>query len=177
MTFRIILFLFAVSFSLSAQGLKVEYDKNHDFTQYKTFSFGEGEIITPQDERTVKDETIHEWVKKAITEELKEKGLTLADSSSSDLIVSYAIGSLERRDVEQLGPLGQTPGNDSRTWSRDYSEGSFIVDLNDRSKKRVWRINASTNTASADGGRMIETVVGEGFKKFSLKPKKSKKKK
>src|SRR3954467_4903541 len=103
MTFRLVLFLLAVNFSLSAQGLKVEYDKNHDFTQYKTFAFGEGEIITPQDERTVKDETIHEWVKKSIEEELKEKGLTLTDSSSSDLVVSYAIGSLERRDVEQLG--------------------------------------------------------------------------
>lgn len=177
MTFRILLFLFTVSFSLSAQGIKVEYDKNHDFTTYKTFSFGEGEIVTPKDERTVPDSIIHKWIRTSITEELKEKGLQSADSSSADLVVSYVIGSLERRDVEQLGPLGQTPGSDSRTWSRDYNEGSFIIDLNERNKKRVWRINASTNTTSNDGGRMIEQVVGEGFKKFSLKPKKAKKKK
>lgn len=177
MTFRLIFFLSAISFSLSAQGLKVEYDKDHDFTQYKTFSFGEGEIITPKDERTVKDEDLHKWVREAIAEELKEKGLQQADSSGADLVVSYAIGSLNRRDVEQLGPLGQTPGDNSRTWSRDYAEGSFIIDLNDRSKRRVWRINASTNTSSSDQTRMIDQVVGEGFKKFSLKPKKSKKKK
>ncbi|PZR40725.1 MAG: hypothetical protein DI538_03345 [Azospira oryzae] len=176
MTFRILLFLFVISFSLSAQGLKVEYDKNHDFTQYKTFAFGEGEIITPKEERTVKDEDLQKWVRTSIAEELKEKGLQEADSSSADLIVSYVIGSLNRRDVEQLGPLGQTPGDNSRTWSRDYAEGSFIIDLNERNKKRVWRINASTNTASSDQSRMIDQVVGEGFKKFSLKPKKSKKK-
>ena len=135
------------------------------------------EIVTPKDERTVVDSIIHKWVRTSVTEELKEKGLALADSSGADLVISYVIGSLQRRDVEQLGPLGQTPGNDSRTWSRDYDEGSFIIDVNERSKKRVWRINASTNTTSADGGRMIAQVVGEGFKKFSLKPKKKAKKK
>lgn len=177
MTLRILFLLLAAGFSLSAQGIKVEYDKNHDFTVYKTFSFGEGEIITPKDERAVKDETMHGWVRTAITEELKEKGLQLVDSTGADLIVSYVIGSLERRDVEQLGPLGQTPGNDSRTWSRDYMEGSFVIDLNERNKKRVWRVNASTNTTSNDAGRMISQVVGEGFKKFSIKPRKTKKKK
>jgi hypothetical protein len=41
----------------------------------------------------------------------------------------------------------------------------------------VWRINAVTSTTTPDAGNMIKDVVSKGFKKFSLKPKKEKKKK
>jgi hypothetical protein len=174
MASRMVVFLLAFSFSLSAQGLKVEYDKKHDFSQYKTFYFGEGEITTPSDERIIPDATMHHYVKTSIAEELKEKGLTQLDSLG-DLEVSYLIGSAEKLDVERLGPLGMTPGSTSQTWSRDYWQSNLIIDLDDHGR-RVWRINSTTSSPSAEVGRMIDQVVAEGFKKFSLKPKKEKKK-
>ena len=176
MTFRILLLFLVLHFSLTAQNLKVEYDKNHDFSKYKTFQFGETEIITPKDQRVIPDATLHKYVKGSIAEELKEKGLQQLDSLA-DLEVSYVVGSLEKTDTEQLGPLGMTPGSTSQTWSRDYFQSSLIIDLNERGGKRIWRVNSTTSSTSTEAARVINQVVAEGFKKFSLKPKKEKKKK
>jgi hypothetical protein len=175
MTSKIFLFLSFLSFSLLAQDdIKVEYDKKHDFAQYKTFALGEGEIVTPKDKRVVKDATMHNWVRSAIIEELTEKGLKQVDSLG-DLVVSYAVGSLPRTDMSQLGPLGQTPGSTNQTWSRDYQQNSLIIDLNNRQNSLVWRINGTTTSPASGAQPMISEIVSEGFKKLSLKPKKGKK--
>jgi len=137
---------------------------------------GEGEVITPKDRRQIDAASLHKWVKTSITEELTEKGLQPVDSSG-DLIVSYVIGSQDRTDFTQLGPLGISPTNNSQTWSRDYQMGSLIIDLDDRNKNLIWRINATTTNSATDISRMIDQIVAAGFRKFSLKPKKVKKKK
>lgn len=36
------------------QDIKVDYDKDLDFTQFKTFRFGECEVITPKDQQVVR---------------------------------------------------------------------------------------------------------------------------
>jgi hypothetical protein len=174
---KLLLFFLLISISSLGQDIKVEYDKNHDFTKYKTFRFGEGEIITPKDKRVVKDATLHGWVRKAIMDELTGKGLVYLDSAKADLVASYIIGSLERSDMQDLGPMGGTPGSTSQTWSRDFQQSSLVIDLNERNNLLVWRINAVTSTTTPDAGNMIKDVVSKGFKKFSLKPKKEKKKK
>lgn len=173
---RTILFLLLATVSGFAQNIQVEYDKNRDLTKYKTFTFGEGEIITPKDQRVIKDETMHKWVREAIAEELKEKGLVRVDSNA-DLTASYIIGSLARSDMQNLGPMGVSPGSTNQTWSRDFQQSSLVIDLNDRSKMLIWRINGVTSTTTPDAANMIREVVSKGFKKFSLKPKKEKKKK
>lgn len=153
-----------------AQDIKVEYDKNKDFTIYKSFSLGEGEIITPKDQRKVSDEKVHKWVRDAITEELKEKGLTQLDTLG-DLTVSYIIGSLERSDLRSNTSGGIGAG----VVMEDYEQSSFVIDMNDRQNFLVWRINGVTSTAAPNASAMIDEVVGKGFKKLSLKPKKKKK--
>jgi hypothetical protein len=157
------------------QEIQVEYDKNRDLSKYKTFSLGENEIITPKDQRTVPDEKLHEWVALAITTELTEKGLTKSDSLG-DLEVTYIIGSLERMDVQNLGPLGISPTSSDQTWSRDFRQGSFVIDLNDRSDFLIWRVNAITSNGTPSTLAAIEQIVDKGFRKFSIKPKKEKKK-
>lgn len=168
--------LVLASGSIVAQDIEVEYDKNRDMTRYKTFAMGEGEIITPKDQRVIDDGKMHGWVREAIAGELTDKGLVQLDSSA-DLTVSYVIGSVQRMDLQNLGPMGRTPGSSDQTWSRDYQQSSFIIDLNDRGNLLVWRINGVTSVSSATAESMIEEVVARGFKKFSLKPKKEKKKK
>lgn len=161
---------------LVAQDINVEYDKNRDLSHYKTFTIGEGEVITPKDRRTVNEASLHKWVKEAIAEELKEKGMVQVDSAG-DLLATYLIGTQQRSDFSQLGPLGVSPDNSSQTWSRDYTMGNMIIDLNDKNKNLIWRVNATTGAAAMDIHVLIEQVVSAGFKKFSLKPKKVKKKK
>ncbi len=158
------------------QDINVEYDKNRDLSHFKSFTLGSGEIITPKDRRTGNEAKLHEWVKTAISNELKGKGLQQLDSAG-DLLATYVIGTQQRTDFSQLGPLGVSPDNSSQTWSRDYQLGSLIIDLNDKNHNLIWRINATTNAAAMDIHVLIDQVVSAGFKKFSLKPKKEKKKK
>ncbi|MFZ5970747.1 MAG: DUF4136 domain-containing protein [Bacteroidota bacterium] len=174
---RLWVVFFFLTTSLWAQDIEVEYDKNRDLTGYKTFRFGEGEIITPKDQRVIKDATMHQWVKKAIREELTGKGLVFVDSAKADLTASYIIGSLQRSDMQNLGPMGTAPGSTDQTWSRNFQQSSLIIDLNDRSNILIWRIQGVTTTTTPDAENMIREVVSKGFKKFSLKPKKEKKKK
>lgn len=169
-----LLLLIGFTFTFGQQ-IEVEYDKDRDFSKYKTFTITEGEIITPKDRRKIDDAKLHQWVREAVAGELQDKGLTQLDSLG-DLTVTYLIGSLERSDLQNLGPAGMTPGSQDRTWSRDYEQSSFIIDLNDRSNILVWRISGVTSTSSPNAANMIDEVVAKGFKKFSIKPKKGKKK-
>ena len=170
-----ILLTFAFSGAI-AQDIQVEYDKNRDLSHYKTFTMGAGEIITPKDRRTGNEATVHKWVKDAIIEELTEKGLQQVDSAG-DLLATYLIGTQQRSDFQQLGPLGMTPNSSAQSWSRDYQMGSLVIDLNDKNKNLIWRVNATNTAAATDIDNIIAQVVSAGFKKFSLKPKKVKKKK
>ncbi|MBY0435317.1 MAG: DUF4136 domain-containing protein [Cyclobacteriaceae bacterium] len=172
----ILLIILASPSSLFSQQVIAEYDKTRDLSRYKTFTMGETEIITPKDERQLNEDELKKIVNRSILEELKEKGLQHVDSAG-DLVVSYVVGSMARTDFGQLGPLGMTPGNASQTWSRDYRMGSLIIDLNDKNDNLIWRVNANTSSNSVPIEKMIEEVVGAGFKKFSIKPKKVKKKK
>ncbi len=172
---RVFIFFLFCSGAVFAQDIKVEYDKNHDFTQYKTFRFGEGEVITPKDQRQVSDQTVHGWVRNAVAKELELRGLKQVDSAA-DLVVSYAVGTLARSDAGNLGPMGLTPGSTERTYMNDYTQGSLIIDLNDRQNLMVWRVNATTNMTATEGELLIQTIVQKGFQKFA-KPVKQKKKK
>ncbi len=170
-----ILFILISTTIIWAQEIKVEYDKDRDFSKYKTFSFGEGEIITPKDQKLVSDATVHKWIKTAIGRELEMKGLQQVDSAA-DLVVSYAAGTLARSDAGNVGPLGMTPGSTDRTYIRDYQQGSLVIDLNDKSNMLVLRINSTTNMIGDDGERMVDQIVEKGFRKFGRPVKKKKKK-
>jgi hypothetical protein len=164
------------SFFGRAQQLKVEFDKNTDFSHYKTFSFGDGQITTHKDLRQVPDATVHKWIRESITFELKNKGLTRVDSAG-DLVISYLTGTEKGTHSGKIGPLGMTPGSEDRSFSNDYQHGSLIIDINNaRNNLLLWRISATSESNLSESERAIEEVVQRGFKKLTLKPKKSGKK-
>jgi len=173
---RLIVFsvlLFGVSFAWG-QEFKVEYDKNRNFTQYKTFRFGEGELVTPKDQRQMTAEQADKLVKDAMTRELESKGLQRVDSDA-DLVVSYVIGTLARSDAGNVGPMGLTPGSMDRTYMKDYRQGNLVIDLNDRQDIKVWRVNATMEMTSSNAEKIISEVIQKGFRKYP-KPAKKKKK-
>lgn len=163
-----LLFLITILLGIHAawsQEMKVEYDKDRDYTQYKTFRFGEGELVTPKDQRQMSAEQVDKWVKEAMTKELELKGLKRVDSAA-DLVISYVIGTLARSDAGDVGPLGLTPGSMERTYLKDYRQGNMVIDLNDRRDIKVWRVNATMEVTSSNGEKMINQVIQRGFKKF-----------
>lgn len=158
------------------QEFKVEYDKNRDYTQYKTFRFGEGELVTPKDQRQMSAEQVDKYVKDAMTRELELKGLIRVDSSA-DLVVSYVLGTLAKSDAGDVGPMGLTPGSMDRTYMKDYRQGNLVIDLNDRRDIKVWRVNATMEMNASSGEKMINQVIEKGFRKFPKAEKAKKKKK
>lgn len=173
---KVILLLIFCSFlsPLSGQDIKVEYDKTKDYSEYKTFKFGDSEIVTPKEKKQISDKALDKLIKGAIVKELGDKGLT--QDSLGQLTVTYVAGVFEHSETQNLGPLGQTPGSSSQTWSSNYSEGELIIDLNDsKSNKLIWRINSQTNTTTPEAAQFIDQIVDKGFKKFGVKPKGKKK--
>lgn len=157
------------------QEIKAEFDKNHDFTGYKTFSFGASEILTPKDQRKIKDATLDGWIKSAVARELNEKGLTRVEQDA-DLVITYAIGTLSRSAMQSVGPATLTPGADATNQRMyDYQETSLVIDLNNRKNYLVWRVNAVANMAPTDAENVINQIVGKGFKKYSSQPAKKRK--
>jgi hypothetical protein len=171
---KFVLFVLLItSFHAYSQEIKVEYDKKHDFSKYKTFSFGESQIITPEDKKQVSDAMLDKWIKNGVTRELEFRGLKRVDGSA-DLIITYAAGTMPRSDMQSVGPLGQTPGSTATSWSRNYSQTSLIIDANNKSNFLVWRVNAVADVVGAEGERIIDMIVERGFRKFA-KPVKKKK--
>jgi Domain of unknown function (DUF4136) len=161
--------------AVAAQDVKVEYDKTKDYSGYKTFRFGESEIVTPKDKKQISDATLNKIIRDAITNELGEKGIVKSDSSA-ELVITYVAGIFEHSERQNLGPLGTAPGQSSQSWTNNYSQGELIIDVNDiKSKKLIWRINSQTNTSTPEAQTYIEQVVDKGLKKFALKPKGKKK--
>jgi hypothetical protein len=175
---RLIIFsLFLLgAYSVSGQEFKVEYDKSRDFAQYKTFRFGEGELITPKDQRQITAAQADKWIKDAMTHELELKGLKRNDSIA-DLVVSYVVGTLPKSDAGDVGPLGLTPGSMERTYMKDYRQGNLVIDLNDRSNIKIWRVNASMEMSTSNAERVISQVIQKGFKKYPKYSSGKKKKK
>lgn len=168
------LFLLLVPALALGQGIQTRFDKDRDYSVYKTFSFGEAEIITPKDQRQIEDQVLHRWIRDAVAGELRQKGLQPADSLG-DLVISYIVGATTQMDFQNLGPLGIAPGNPSQTWSQDVRTGSLVIDLNDRNNFLIWRIDATmTLSAGPAVEKQIDQVVYQGYKKWP-KPKKKKK--
>lgn len=161
--------------AVAAQDVKVEYDKTKDYSGYKTFRFGESEIVTPKDKKLISDATLNKIIRDAIEKELLEKGI-IKNDSSAELVITYVAGIFEHSERQNLGPLGTAPGQSSQSWTNNYSQGELIIDINDiKSKKMIWRINSQTNTSTPEAESYIDQVVDKGLKKFAMRPKGKKK--
>ncbi len=171
----LLIILLVMANGISAQEMKITFDKSKDMSGYQTFQFGETEVITPKDMRMMDEKQLRERVNSIIAKELTEKKLQQVDSNAQ-LIVSYIIGYLERSDIYNAGPLGGTPGVVTTGGvMQDFREGTFVVDLDDRSKNMIWRISSTIRYSSSETLGQVEQVVEKGFKKFPNKPKVKKK--
>ncbi len=174
----LLLFIATVGFS---QKVDVKYDKKLDFSLYKTFSVGEGEIFTPEGERKFKEEELKSWIREALVQELKAKGLTPVDTNA-DLHIDFVAGALQQTQFEDWGPMGYSQSPDpmgqgsSRTWSAEYSQGSMFLDFIDtKVNKVVWNATATVNlTEEQNIDRLINEIVAKSLRKFPVKSKKKK---
>lgn len=153
-----------------AQEIKTDYDRNADFSHYKTFSFEKIETKDPL------------WVDRitaAVGGELTAKGWTQVASGGDIAIIAIGMAT----DRQTLDTFYDTfPGGWGWRWGSGYGEattttetytvGTLVVDLFDRKTKALlWRGSASNtlSNSSTNNIKDFDKSVKKLFKGFPRK--------
>jgi Domain of unknown function (DUF4136) len=167
--------MFAIAITLItvpsvAQQVKTDYDRNANFTQYKTYSWSGVKS---------KDPLLVERIKSAVNSTLAAKGLTQVDSGGDLSIMAMEI----TRNQQTLNTFydGGFGGwrwggfGDATTTTETYKVGTLVVDVFDsQSKNLVWR-GSSSDTLSNKSDKNIKNLnkgVEKMFRHFPPEAKK-----
>ncbi|HUL80131.1 MAG TPA: DUF4136 domain-containing protein [Vicinamibacteria bacterium] len=142
--------------SLTMPKVEVDFDKEADFTAFRTYSWKDPGV-------PAKDTQEHTRIVWYVERELEKKGLKKApDGAKGDLFVRYSARARETfRGTATQGELPVPGGAGHPTTSVDFqkvAEGTLVLDLERTSdEKTVW--HASTEYTSVDKKRLdAETV-------------------
>jgi hypothetical protein len=166
-----------VAITLAAAGVTVDFDKNTDFSKFKTYAWKEG---TPA-RNPLNEERVH----KAIEAQLAAKGLTPKDGEADCYVYSHVkTDKSQQVSVDSFGYggyygwSGWGGGWGTTTVNvQNVIEGTLIVDVVDAgSKQLAWR-GLATKTMYPDTKaekieKAINKVVAKMFQDFPPKPKK-----
>jgi len=146
--FLITLLISVVSLHPVSAQVTSDYDKDTDFSKYKTYTFAGWQKdcekqLTEFDQKRIID---------ALTSEFAERGLKLVDESGDAIMAIYIVLKKETSTTaytEYTGGIGVRPawgfgagmGTATTTYEQDtYTEGTLVVDLYDaKSKKLIWQ--------------------------------------
>jgi len=160
--------VFVLTTASLSQQVKTDYDRDANFTKYKTFSF---------EKIDTKDPLLVDRIKSAIGGTLTEKGLTQVESGGDISIVAVEMTNTQQRlDTFYNGfgggwRFGGRFG-DATTTTETYQVGTLVVDMFDSSTKELlWRGSAS-NTLSNKSNTNIKNLdkgVQKMFKNYPPK--------
>ncbi|MBI3680499.1 MAG: DUF4136 domain-containing protein [Acidobacteria bacterium] len=147
----------------------VDLDETADFSRYRTFTIRDGRIRSPHP--TLDNSLVQKKLHTAIAAELKKKGLTEA-TAKADVIVTFSVGSRDRKEVETFPSGGR--GRGSRRYVYRVTDSTLVIDLRDPgTKELVWRATC-TDTAQ-DPARLEKKISEDVSKAFKDYPPKKKK--
>lgn len=177
----VVLFVAAVSLAMQAQKIKVNYDKQADFPQFKTFAMAEhGAVSHPM---------LAADVQGAIEDELTARGLKEVALSAAPALVVQVYGAVDQDStLNSNDPLYMTTGG-IPPFDPSFSgplntgqygnttivihKGQLVVDLIDvANKKLVWRGMAQENL-SQNPNKLLDQVNGAIAKMFKQYPGKA----
>lgn len=142
----IVVFLI-VTGTLLGQDVRYNFDKNTDFSKYKTYKW-----VALKDAARVND-IADKQIKDAVDSQLATKGLSKVDADDADLYIGYQVGiSTEKQFTSFDSGWGAGPGWYRGGWygggmggmttgsTSTIYIGQLALDMNDRIKKElVWR--------------------------------------
>jgi hypothetical protein len=166
----VLLLMFAASGAVRAQNVRVDYDTNLDFSQFKTYAWEKG---TPA-KNSLWDQRIRDGVDK----EMIEKGFQKVElTANPDLVVLYHAALGEQTELNTMGMgWGARWGGGGRTTVDKIPTGQVTIDIGDaKTKKLAWMGTARdtlTNNPQKDE-KNLNKALDKMFKKFP--PPKAKK--
>ena len=173
-------FLLVVGCSLGAQAQKIHvvYNKQIDFSQFKTFAWApHGAVAHPM---------LAANVVGAIEDELKQRGLQKVEIDNHPGLIIQVYGSIDQEStLYSNDPLYNATGGippfdpsfSGSLWSGYYGnttvtihKGQLVVDLLDAAnKKLVWRGMSQQNLAAHDPNKLVSqvnTAISKMFKQY-----------
>jgi hypothetical protein len=181
-TFGLLLLVILFSNNIQAQ-VKSDYDKNIDFSKYKTYTYGGWEkdsdkILTPFDKKRITD---------AMVKELSDRGMTYAEQDGQVEITLFIVVN-QKTSTSAYTDYNSTMGYRGRWgWGRsgmgyatttysenDYLEGTFVVDMYDNtSKDLIWQgvITSVVTEKPEKREKTIPKKINKLMKKYPVKPK------
>jgi hypothetical protein len=178
--FLSLLVLFTLAKALPGQNFETSTKKGVDLRLYQTFTVVKGAVISGGDQPIDANALFNE-IKPMIIHELQKKGYVFEDSAA-ELAATYVVETTVRTEVQNFGPLGQAPAsnpamaNQPQTWSREFRQGTLIINLDDTSRKTtVWSAEGIMDISRTRGGNLLDYAVKNAFRKFPDKTKADKK--
>jgi hypothetical protein len=153
-----------------AQQVKTDYDRNANFTQYKTYSWSSVKT---------KDPLLVDRIKSEVNSTLAAKGLTQVDSNGDLSITAMEITKNQQtlNTFYDGGFGGWRWGGfgDATTTTETYKVGTLVVDLFDTQSKGLVFRGSSSDTLSSNSDKNIKNLnkgVEKMFKHFPPEAKK-----
>ena len=166
----------------SAQNFEVAVEKGVDVKRYNTFTVVKGAVVSGGDQ-PIDANQLYKDITPMIVREMEQRGYVYVDSAA-ELDATYVVETLMRTDVQNLGPLGQAPATNpaqvdqSQTWSREFRQGTLIINIVDAARKTtVWSAEGTMDISRTRGGNLLDYAVKNAFRKFPDKKKADKTKK
>ena len=149
------LLLLSIAFLVACSSLTVksDYDKEADFTKYKTFEYYGWE----EDSDKILNRFEKERIEKAFSDEFRKRGLQYVENRG-DMVVSlfivaeqktsttahtnhYNMGGYGYGGFGYYGGMGMGMGTSTTTYSeQDYTVGTLVVDVFDKAEKKlIWQ--------------------------------------
>ena len=165
---RTLLLALLASHPAWAQKVTVEFDRNADFSKYKTFAIRDGQLTSANP--ALNSELVKKRIEADIARDLTARGLTEV-TGPSDLNVRYHLGSVRKPEIEAY-PAGWW-GLGTRYVRVPYAEGTLVIDLRDPSTRSlVWRGISSVEKSDATKieGK-LDDMVKKAVEKYPPKVK------
>lgn len=154
--------LLAVATGCSSLTTRADFDRNNDFSRYRTFAWMSDDPVLAARGATAQVSPLNrQRIVQAIEAELRAKGFTLAARrANADFVVDYTVGSRDRIDVDSYPTDFRGPW--SWGWPRywrevdvsTYTEGRLAVDIFDgRTRRPVWHGLGKRRISAADIAR------------------------
>jgi hypothetical protein len=112
-----------------------------DFGQYMTYAWGPADALPTGDARLDKDPFFKDHVEGAVEKALARKGLFLASTPVSDLLIHYHAAISQKIDINQVDRnRGYCIDDACGSGVTQYEAGTVVVDIVDaRTNRLVWR--------------------------------------
>lgn len=164
-----LLLLMIWMFGCSPISVKMDYDREADFSKYRSYRWVDQSQRTGK-RRMVRNTLAEKRIKSAVEEQLAAKGLNKIEQGKADLLIAYHTGARDKIDVAHYGYHYGRRGywRAGGVEVRRYKEGTLVIDLIDpRMKQLIWRGWATGVVGDPEkAAKMIDTGVRKIFEKY-----------